>query len=270
MLDNMIWLGDSECGRSIFAAARQFDEVIFPKLDLRENLDDYGSNPVGYEKAGDVAIIKVKGGTLKSPSFMTRWLQIPTYEDIADRLDSAAGDSKIKLILFLLDSSGGQASGVKKLAEKIREIGKPIISFTEEIQMSAAMWYGSACTQCVADPDAELGSIGVIATVLTYADAYKKEGIGVNIFRSVPGKQLVNSMEDMSEEGRKSIQKTVDAFHVSFVKAMSGYRGIDEKLFSENIATGLTFSAKEALQHKLIDHIMPLNELVTRLAKFKG
>ena len=269
MIEN-IWLGCEDGFKTYLSRVTQFEEKILPQLDLKSSFDRYGNNPVIVQKAGEYALIRIKGDTVKETSMMSRWFGMPSYEDMAESIIDVEGDPDIKRAVFIIDSYGGQAAGVKRLANKIASMKKETIAFTSETQKSAAMWYGSACDICVADPDAKLGSIGVIAQMMTYDRRLEMDGISVHTVRSVPDKQVINPYEKMTDKGLALMDKGVKEIHVEFEKAMSGFRKIDRQVFSDTIATGLEFSAKEALQLGLIDSIMPLEELVKRLAKSKG
>lgn len=265
-----IWLGSESRYKSYISELRRFEEKVYPQLELKASLDDYGSNPVTVEKAGDFAFISIKGDTVKEASWYTRWRGIATYDDIHESINDVEGDPAIKWAIFVIDTYGGQASGVKKLAERISSMKKSTVSFTPENQMSAGMWYGSACDIRVAAPDARLGSIGVIAQLFTHEKELEMAGISVHIERSVPGKQVINPNEALSDSGKALIRKGVMEIHNDFEKAMSSYLGIDRKVFSETVATGAEFTPKEALQLGLINYMMPLEELVKRLSKLKG
>lgn len=269
MIEN-VWLGSDSRYSSYLAELRRFEEKIHPQLGLKASLDDYGSNPVTVEKAGEFAFISIKGDTVKEASWFTRYRGIPTYDDIHASIDDVEGDSAIKWVVFVIDTYGGQAAGVKKLAERINKMKQSTVSFTPEVQMSAGMWYGSACDIRVAAPDSRLGSIGVIAQLFTHEKELEMAGISVHTERSVPGKQLINPNEALSEAGKLKIRKDVMEIHNEFEKALSGYLGIDRQVFSETIATGEEFNPKEALQLGIINYMMPLEELVKRLSKLKG
>lgn len=265
-----IWLGSEHRYKNYIASLNRFEEKIYPQLALKASLDDYGSNPVTVEKAGKFSFINIKGDTLKDTTNYTRWMGTPTYEDIHESIDNVEEDSSIEMAVFIINTYGGQAAGVKKLASRINSMKKTTVSFTPENQKSAGMWYGSACDIRVASPDASLGSIGVIAQLFTHEKHLEMEGISVHIERSVPGKQVINPNEALSDAGRALMRKGVTDIHNDFEKAMSGYLKIDRQVFSETIATGAEFSPKEALQLGLINYMMPLEELVNRLAKLKG
>jgi ClpP class serine protease len=265
-----IWLGSEARHKLYLSELARFEERVFPQISLRETVDDYGANPVTVEKAGEFAFITISGDTVKDTTWYTRWRGFPTYQDMHESIDNVEGDSAIKFAIFVINTYGGQAAGVNKLANRISKMQKTTVSFTPENQKSAGMWYGSACDIHVADPDASLGSIGVIAQLFTQEKRLEMKGISVHTERSVPGKQVINPNEALSDAGKALLRKGVMDIHNDFEKAMSGYLGIDRKVFSETIATGAEFTAKEALQVGLINYIMPLEELVKKLAKLKG
>jgi ClpP class serine protease len=77
---------------------------------------------------------------------------------------------------------------------------------------SAAYWVASQATAIWAQPSAELGSIGVMATHVSVAGALEEAGIKATVIRSKNAqfKNEANPFEPLSEEALAALQASAD------------------------------------------------------------
>lgn len=164
-----------------------------------------------------------------------------------------ANDSIIGVVLDI-DCPGGQVSGLAEFAEFLNNYSKPIVSYTDGTQASAAEYVASACKYKVANKYAEyLGSIG---TMLTYVDL---DGILIKEGAIIEDIYATGSTRKNEESRRKIkdgsndliVQNVLDPARDQFVSDMKKYRpNIDEVLFEGQIVR-----PEEALSKGLIDEI---------------
>jgi protease-4 len=87
-----------------------------------------------------------------------------------------ANDSIIGVVLDI-DCPGGQAYGLAEFADFIFNYSKPIVSYTDGLQCSAAEYIASACRWKVANQYADfLGSIGSMLKYVNLDGILTKEG----------------------------------------------------------------------------------------------
>lgn len=265
------WFGDEDSFYSLDAAMRRLlmSETPVPRCS-DGGLDEWGPNPVTTTVVDGVGVMSIRGGLWDKANWMTRWIGIATYEDIQLSLAAAAEDSDIKVVLQNWDSPGGMAKGCKKCADftrKFAETVKPVYSFTEGLAASAALWNYSAALGHFADPEAELGSIGVIMVHSEYTEMDKQLGITRKVFRSAPYKALGGPYEKLTEEGEKEIQDSLDRLHEQFATSVAELSGIPQTRMDKKIATGKVFLAKEAQELGLVDKLLSIDEVVRKLAR---
>lgn len=275
MSNGELWLGTEQ---SAFEYQRVLRHVVEKHGSLtalvRADGDDdeeEPENPVPYQLLSNgILLLNISGSTISTTLGWTRYYGLISYQDIKERIAQAADDPAVKLIVLVIDSPGGQASGVKPLAQFIRQVSrkvKPIISFTEKTMASAAVWYGTAADGVYADEDARVGSIGVFLVHMEYVDYFKKEGLTPTVFRTAPYKALGNPYEKLSDKARAEITKEMNEIHERFVNGVALNRSLDAGVVSRDIANGRVFNANEALSLKLIDNVLPFDQVVAKLSK---
>lgn len=265
-MNDHIWLGSRESWD--YVERLRVSAEANPQLFNNELSDE---NPVGLQLVGDkLAVISVSGPTISNSTFWSRIFGVPAYTDIAERLLEASDNSAVKAILIKLDTPGGDAKGVSKLSKLIAELSdkvKPIVTFNDGSMASAGLWYGTASTQVISDEDGMTGSLGAIAVHTEMSELRKKSGIVDTIIRSAPQKALATPYEPLSAEGRKTIEEAIDRYHNSFVKSVATNRQLEKAYVDSEIASGKMFTSKEALKLKLIDRVLPFEQVVARMLK---
>jgi signal peptide peptidase SppA len=181
-------------------------------------------------------------------------------------LKRAEANPNIKGILLNFDSPGGEGYAALALSETIKSMGKPIISFIDDLAASAAYWLASATNYIVANsPVAKIGSIGTYVTLADYEDFWKNQGI-----------RLISVYADKSTDKNKAykaalegdfslIKKDLNRFNDIFINSIATSR--DGKLSDQKEwSTGKLFDADEAMNLGLIDDISTLDETITSFA----
>ena len=128
--------------------------------------------------SGGVGVISINGPLVKSSNLFSMLFGGTTsYEDIEAQIRNMASDDSIKRIVLDIDSPGGQVAGLSDLVDAIRKTDKEVIAYTSGSMASAAYWIGSAADKIVAGPQAMVGSIGTVLTMVDYTELDKKIGI---------------------------------------------------------------------------------------------
>ena len=238
---------------------------------MRESLEDWGANPVGVESTGGVAIVSVRGPTLKDTTPLTRYFGIATYQDIKESIIKATGDPEVNDTILYISSPGGEASGTSALSKFIAQLSlnRSIMSYSDSLQASAACWYGSACRASIGDEEAYFGSIGVVMVHATLHRMYKEMGVDFEVFRSVPFKALGQSVEPLTDAAKNEFNQRLSEMHERFTSAIAINRKLDPEKVAE-FSNGKLYTAKNAKKLGVIDDIMSLDSLVSLLLKKNG
>jgi protease-4 len=208
----------------------------------------FGEKPV-LEKFPPFAVIPVKGMISKGLTELESLCGACDVHEIEEMLEECERDDTIKTIILDVDSPGGTSVGVPELAQRIKNCSKEVISFTSSECCSAAYWLASqAGAGFYATPSSCVGSIGVYIAYPDCSEAYKMEGVKMDVIRSglfkaagVPGTSLDSNQ-------RKMLQDEVDEIHADFKETVKSVRSFVE----DGSMEGQTFSGKKAAEAGLV------------------
>lgn len=184
--------------------------------------------------------------------------------ELASQLRHAKANSSVRAGLLHVSSPGGTVSGTKDLSDAVREFvasGKPLVVYGEDIVASAAYWISSGATAIVANPTAEIGSIGVFCVIPDTSRLFEDNGIKMNLVKSAPRKGDGSMGIPVSQEALDDTQRIVNDIHELFVADVAAGRGMRVKWERGNAEAkpvpddGRVWLAEEALDMGLIDRI---------------
>lgn len=246
----------SQTSDSIWAMQTQafhsFAASLSDGAEARAFFDDE-EDRAPYENIDGVAIIPVEGVILREGFWFFCGLK-----DIGQALASALDDVGVRAILFSIHSPGGQARGVKELADAILEARKhkPCAAFVDGLCASAAYWLASATGRIYAGPSSEIGSIGVILRHLDKSGWNKDQGLNFTYVTAGAFKAVGNPDSALSESDLGVLQARVNSIYDMFCGDVAANMG----LALENRAAwadGRDFLAAEAESLGLITAVVP-------------
>ncbi len=170
--------------------------------------------------------------------------------------DLVANDS-VGAIVMAVHSPGGTVTGTQELSQSIYDMRKQkrIVAVADSLMASAAMAIGSSASEIYAIPSATLGSVGVIADLVSFARMYEKMGVDIRVIRSVPLKAKGGDMEPIDDDTVARMQELVDASHREFVATMARNRGVSDSHVDRHFGQGDTMTSRRAKEVGMIDHI---------------
>ena len=221
---------------------------------------------IGPDETGDFAfsdriqVVDVEGQLLQSRQILD---QLKRYED----------SDSVKAILLNIDSPGGGVAvsqeiyaEVKRLREKNK---KTIVAYLSSTGASGAYYIACAADKIVANPGTIVGSIGVIAEWVNYADLLQWAKLKDIVFKTGEFKDTGSPTRPITENERKYFQGLIDDMYVQFVEAVSSGRKMDLQEVRA-VADGRVFTGRDAQQRKLIDEIGNFQDAVDVTAKLAG
>lgn len=272
-----IWLGTQESLNNVialntFLQSPTQDAKAFFGMDDEDDDDEPRFKGIGshlIQVEGNVGIIRINGSLTNRYSFWNRFYSVIAYDEIRDAAVSLANDQEIDSILLEIDTGGGAAHGVSEVSELLRDIDrniKPIEAHTSMYVFSAGMWLASAARKLTAAPISEQGSVGVIITMMSYHELYKKAGIETKVVRAGKYKALGQPTEPLTEEVIAMAEAKADKLYGYFLDAMVRGRPQLSIANKDAWAEGKTFFADEALPLGLIDEIQSFDMVVDKLS----
>lgn len=216
--------------------------------DMGEMLAAVFGYKATLEKFPPVAIIPVKGVIGKNLSELESLCGSCDINDVEEMLEECERDPSIKTIILDIDSPGGTSVGVPELANRIKNCSKEVISFTENECCSAAYWLGSQASSFYATPSSSVGSIGVYIAFPDYSEAYKMEGVKMDVIKAGAYKGAGIPGTSLDDAQREMLQKEVEEIHADFKGAVKSVRSFVEDSSME----GQTFSGKKGAEAGLV------------------
>ncbi len=201
-----------------------------------------------------VAVIPVHGMLLNK--FPYSWGWVTGYSFIRNMLRAASSDPDVTDIILDVNSGGGMVTGCQETAEYIQSLRdvKPITAVVDGWGASAAYWVASGATTLVMTKSSEVGSIGCVMVLISYARAMDAAGIDVNIIhegeRKVDGSSLIPLSNAARTELTAKVKKSYDAFVAGVVSA----RGVKDQAVRDTEAR--MYAADDAIRIGLADRII--------------
>jgi ClpP class serine protease len=206
-----------------------------------------------------VALISINGPIYRYANFFTSVSGGTTTDTIALDLQKAIDDPNVQAILFVIDSPGGEATGINELAETIYNARgtKPIGAYGEGIVASAAYWIASAADVIGIDATAWVGSIG---TVFAVPDPAKQTTTSIQFVSSQSPKKRPDPHTDA---GRTYLQGLADRMTDVFVASVARNRGITTDQVTA-IEGGMRVGI-DAVTAGLVDHLSSEEQMIQLL-----
>lgn len=227
--------------KPIMVERRSFEllSLYNSKQPIFKNSKYFHINPKG------IAIIRIYGVLTKKTEAFDHILDMTSYENIHEEIESALEDKSIETILLDIDSPGGEVNGVFDLADFIYSARgkKRIIAIANDDAYSAAYAIASSAEKVFVSRTSGVGSIGVIASHIDQSRFDEKQGIKYTTIFAGSRKNDLNPHEQMTSESLESLQKEVDRLYEMFVQLIARNRNLSIQAIKSTEA-GLYFGEK--------------------------
>lgn len=246
--------------KEILAFKSATENILKSDIDYKAYID--GENfkrpieDLNYNEDTHIGILPIVGVLTYRPSWCW-WYSTSSYisilEDFKTMLEAGA-----KTIVLDIDSGGGIAYGVFETSAQLRtmadEAGVKLIGYVDGRACSAAYGLPVSCHEFIANPDAQVGSIGVMVALTDYSEYYKRVGIKDIYITAGKGKVPFDDDGSFSEQFKDRIQEGVDKTYSRFTNHVADNRNLTQEQIIEYGA--VVYDADEALERGLIDKVM--------------
>jgi protease IV len=192
---------------------------------------------------------------------------------IVDQLKRYEDSNSVKAILLNVDSPGGGVAASQEIYTEIKRLrekkDKTIVAYLSSTGASGAYYVACAANRIVANPGTVVGSIGVIAEWVNYAELLEWAKLKEVVFKTGEFKDSGSAARPLTENERKYFQGLIDDMYVQFVEAVSSGRKLDLQEV-RSVADGRVFTGRDAKERKLIDEIGNFQDAVDLTAKLAG
>jgi protease-4 len=195
---------------------------------------------------------------------------IITPKIVVDQLKKFADDDSIKAIILHVNSPGGGVAAAEEIYREVKRIRddkkKRIVASIESVGASGAYYVSSATNKIYADKGSIVGSIGVIAEWVNYADLLHWAKLKDITMKAGEFKDTGSPTRDMTPAEKEYLQSLIDNMHGQFIQAVADGR---KTKFDDikAIANGKVWTGEQALSMKLIDQVADFQAAVDDTAK---
>ncbi|MBI4949536.1 MAG: signal peptide peptidase SppA [Deltaproteobacteria bacterium] len=186
---------------------------------------------------------------------------------IREELDKATEDEDVKAVVLRIDSPGGAVTTSDIIAHEIKKFKDkkkvPVIAELMDVAASGGYYIAAASDRIIAHPTTVTGSIGVVAFSVNASGLLEKVGIANQTIKSGDKKDIGSILRPMTGDERIILQSIIDDLYERFLDVvMDGRKGSFTREELKKIADGRVYTARQALDLKLIDEIGYLDDAV--------
>ena len=207
-----------------------------------------------------IQVVDIEGELLQSKPILE---QLKRYED----------SNSVKAILLNIDSPGGGVAVSQEIYAELKRLrekkDKTIVAYLSSTGASGAYYVACAANKVVANPGTIVGSIGVIAEWVSYAELLEWAKLKDIVFKTGEFKDTGSPTRPLTDNEKKYFQGLIDDMYVQFVEAVSSGRKLDLQEV-RSMADGRVFTGRDAKERKLIDEIGNFQDAVDLTAKLSG
>lgn len=223
-----------------------------------------------YQVINGTAFIPVSGSLVAKTSHLRPYSGMTGYNGIKVNLDMALKDDEVTKIIFDMDSSGGEVTGVFELSDYIfskRGI-KKMTALVSNVSCSACYILSAAMDEILLSETATVGSIGVITAHANLEKKLANDGVEITLIHAGKHKADGNPYEGLSDEVKGRIQTRLEKIYTMFTTRVAKYRGISVEAVIKTQA--LTYLGSSAIDVGLADNVVSTIDFIDKLSHTSG
>lgn len=211
------------------------------------------------EMQGDTAIIQICGPIEYKLSLGGWFYGATATRAVEQAFQKCVDDQEVARIVMLLDTPGGDPTGVAECTKRIFEQreSKPIVAIVDPLCASAGLWFACAAGRVSILQSGWIGWLGTINFIQSWSEAYKMSGIEERVICNPPQKGEWVESQPISESYQAWMQGVVDEYTKQFVSTIAKYRGVSTSHVNEKFGQGRGLMAKQAKEAGLVDDLIP-------------
>ncbi len=249
--------------------ARKANEVTISAVEVAALIENAKTRTASSFKnvKGSIAILPLHGFISHRATIWAAWGLESSSELFTLWFNAVINDSSVGAVVIDVNSPGGTVFGLTAVTDAIFNARgkKPIIAVANSLMASAAYFIASSADEIVADPDAEVGSIGTIAVHFDHSAQLELMGVNPTIIHAGKFKAEGSPFVPLDDEAKAEFQRTVDSYYDTFVSAVARNRGITVSKVKSDFGQGRVLRADDAQSVGMVDRVATLNDVLERL-----
>lgn len=249
-------------------------DAALAKLELNNDrlisITDYSGSKLKAQK-DKIAVVYLNGQIAPSTSSAFPGQGGISAEKVRKTLEAISKDKSIKATILRINSPGGSALESEKIYQQLMQLrtSMPVVVSMGGVAASGGYYISCASDYIVADEASITGSIGVIMMLPETEGLGKKIGIRSQTLKHGKFAGAFNLFQNFDpallESLKRSSTATYDEFKARVISARNYQPGS-----IDSVAEGRVFSAKAALQNRLIDEIGTLDTAIAKACVLAG
>lgn len=212
---------------------------ILEYLDARstegyQRLDFYDDEPPAHDDdekpyADGLGVLKVDGSLTYKPVMTMCGEAGTSYQSLIAQTEEMAA-AGVRTIVMEVSSPGGEASHCFQTAQEIRAICDEhnirLIGYADTVACSGGYALICICDEVIVNPDASVGSIGVVIALTDTSKAYEKAGLKRIFITSGANKVPFDADGSFKKEFLEELQEDVNRINDTFAQHVSDHTGL--------------------------------------------
>ncbi len=230
---------------------------------VSEDSDSYDPAAAKEYKRNFIAALYIEGTISEAnQSYNQKWLMNTIYSLKENERNSG--------LAIFINSPGGavyQADEVYLALNDYKTTGRPIYVYQGSMAASGGYYISCAANKIYANRNTLTGCIGVImGNSFDLTGLFENLGIKSTTIHSGANKNMFNYDEPVTEEQKAIMQSICDECYDQFVSIVAKSRGIQYNTCCK-LSDGRLYTAKQALENRLIDAIDSWDNMLRDLAE---
>ncbi|MFQ5672544.1 MAG: signal peptide peptidase SppA [Nitrospinales bacterium] len=248
----------------------------FLKVNLSPSVSPLKEKVISDEGPAKILLLDIRGliANKKQRGFTGAERDTGMVDRVRESLKKAEKDDDIKAILLRINSPGGTVTSSDIIYNELRSFKKKrnikVYAALMDLATSGGYYIAVAADHITAHPTSITGSIGVIALKVNLQGLMEKIGVDWEVVKSGDKKDFLSPFRSFTKKERQLFQENIDDFHRRFVEVIAENRPGLELPAVRELADGRIFSARQALDNKLIDDIGYLDDVLSLIKKDLG
>ena len=228
-----------------------------------QDSESYNPSAAKAYRSNFIAALYIEGTIAEANnSYNQKWLM--------NTIHSLKNNERNSALAVFINSPGGavyQADEIYLALTDYKTTGRPVYIYQGSMAASGGYYISCAGNKIYANRNTLTGCIGVImGTSYDLTKMFEKIGIKSETIHSGKNKNMFNYNEPVTKEQREIMQSMCDECYVQFVSIVAKNRGIPYDT-CEKLSDGRLYSAKQALENRLVDAIDSWDNMLRDLAE---
>lgn len=246
--------------RQYFASPSAEERLALAAKDPFYSGYKFSDDGEGYEMQSpeEYEVIKIEGALSYKPVTQLCSPETVNYQELVKTVEAIAEAGK-KKIFFIHNSGGGEAYNLFATAREIRKIADDnaieLIGYVDGIAASASYGLLAICDEVIMNPDAEVGSVGVVYQLFNDSEALKKAGYKRVFVTAGAEKVPFDEEGNYKDSFLEGLKEQAELMYEDFLKHVADHRK-EMTVGDVRKTEAKMFNADEAIKIGLADKQM--------------